>query len=300
LLVNFDYKGTLIKELDFKKSAEELLYQLERDQDVIGRLWALGQLNDQLKIQTTAVDVKNRIASAIAKTVKADKFWGLRLEAATALASFPGPDGRDALLAATKDSNPRVRARAITSLAASKDPTLAGVYQGALSEQSYAVIKAAALALGQTRDKAAYEALVKLLDVPSWKDTIRVSGLNGLAALGDQRAADRALKYVAKGNRTQVRAAAVKVLGEIGKEDPRTFAAISETLEEATMKRDLPLTSAAAEALSNLGDARGLQVFERLTKNADISPQFAGLLMGSQERLRKSTAGAQTPTGTRP
>ena len=300
LLVNFDYKGTLIKELDFKKSADELFYQLERDQDVIGRLWALDQLNAQLKIQTTTVDVKNSIASAIAKSLKADKFWGLRLEAATALASFPGPGGRDALLAATKDSTPRVRARAITSLAASKDPTLAGVYQGALSDQSYAVIKAAALALGQTRDKAAYEALVKLLDVPSWRDTIRVSGLNGLAALGDKRAADRALKYVGKGNYTQVRAAAVRVLGEVGKEDPRSFAAISETLEAATMKRDLTLANAAAEALSNLGDARGLPVFERLTKNAGISPQFAVLLVGFQERLRKSTAGAQTPTGTRP
>src|SRR5262249_14777028 len=54
LLVNFDYKGTLIKELDFKKSPQELSYQLQHDEDVLGRLWALNQLNATMKEQTGA------------------------------------------------------------------------------------------------------------------------------------------------------------------------------------------------------------------------------------------------------
>ena len=44
LLVNFDYGSTLIKELRFEKSTEQLSYQLAHDQDVLGRVWALQQL----------------------------------------------------------------------------------------------------------------------------------------------------------------------------------------------------------------------------------------------------------------
>src|SRR5262249_17446443 len=44
LIVDFDYGDTLIKEVEFKKSLEELMYQLAHDPDVMGRLWALDQL----------------------------------------------------------------------------------------------------------------------------------------------------------------------------------------------------------------------------------------------------------------
>jgi HEAT repeat protein len=62
------------------------------------------------------------------------------------------------------------------------------------------VIRASASALGQTKSAAAYDALVKLLDQPSWRDTIRASGLNGLAALGDKRALELGIKYYVAGN----------------------------------------------------------------------------------------------------
>ena len=48
LLVNFDYGSTLIKELRFDKPTDELVYQLTRDEDVMGRLWALGQLANRM------------------------------------------------------------------------------------------------------------------------------------------------------------------------------------------------------------------------------------------------------------
>lgn len=296
LLVNFDYNGTIIKELIFKKSPEELSYQVERDQDTLGRLWALNQLTTELKAQTTAADRAASIASLIARVLTTDKFWGIRLEAAAALANVPGQAVRDALLAATKDKNARVRARAITSLATSKDATLATIYQQFLYDQSYGVIRAAALAFGQTKSPAAYESLVKLLEAPSWRDTIRGSALTGLAALADKRAIDAGLKFAAKGNYPQVRSAAIRLLGTVGKEDSRVFPVIVDALEQGYAKTDFSMVAASAEALTALGDSKGLAVFERLTKGTTGSPQLRAMLLQFQERLRTASAATEKPS----
>jgi len=300
VLVNFDYQGTLIKELHFDKSAEQLAYQLSHDQDVLGRVWALQQLSARMKDQATPESDKKQIVSQLAGALTTDNFWGMRLQAATALNNTTGETARSALLAALKDQKSSVRARALTSLASSKDVSLASVYQQSLSDQSYAVIRAAALALGQTKSASAYEALAKLLDEPSWRDTIRASALIGLGALEDKRALDLAFKYAAKGNYPQVRAAAIRLLGNIGKGDPRAFALVSEEIAEAFKRGDFTLLTASAEALVSLGDPRGLEVFERLTKETGGRLLFTSFLAQFPELLRKKIAAAEKPADKQP
>jgi aminopeptidase N len=294
LLVNFDYQNTLIKEVEFNKPTAELIYQLAHDQDVLGRMWALGQLNARLQNETTPAPDRQLIAVQIAEALTHDKFWGMRLEAGTALARG-GDAARAALLAATKDQNAKVRARAIKSLGVSKDPALANIYQQSLKDQSYAVIREAALALGQTKDPAAYDALVKLLDVTSWRDTIRASALGGLAALRDKRAVELGFRYFGAGSRPQVKAAALRVLGATGKDDSRVFSLISETLGQALEKSDFGLVVGSAEALVSLGDPRGIAVFEDVLKKAGDIPQLRAMLSQFQERLRQSAQGSSTP-----
>jgi aminopeptidase N len=295
LLVNFDYQGTLIKEVEFKKTTAELTYQLSHDQDVLGRLWALDQLNGQAQNETTPAPAREAIIAKIAETLTQDKFWGVRLDAATMLARG-GSAARGALVAATKDSNARVRARALRSLGTSKDPALAATFAQALNDQSYAVIREASLALGQTKDPSAYDALVKLFDVSSWHDTIRASGLGGLAALGDKRAIDLGFRYSGAGNRVQVKAAALRVLGAAGRDDARVFPLLSATLGQAFDKSDFGLMTAAADALVSLGDPKGLAVFDDILKRAGDVPQLAGALGQFRERLRQSAVGpANTP-----
>src|SRR5207302_10551101 len=184
---------------------------------------------------------------AIGDAATKDRFWGTRFEAVAALNGLK--EAKDALLAATKDANARVRARAVNALAATKDASLADTYRPLLNDQSYAVIRAAALALGQTKDANGYEALIKLIDSNSWRDTIRASGLSGLAALGDKRAMELGFKYFAVGNPTGVRAAAITLLGATGKDDPRTYQLISAALTEAVDRRVFNLFASEAEAI---------------------------------------------------
>lgn len=298
LLVNFDYHGTLIKEVQFDKTTEELAYQLTRDDDVLGRVWALGQLSARASSATLSEVERQRIASELASAVTRDKFWGVRADAATALAALKDTNARDALIAATKDADARVRARAVTSLATLKDPSLANLYEKLLNDQSYAVIKAATLALGQTRSTGAYDALSKLLNVPAWRDNIKASALAGLGELGDKRAVDVALRYAAKGNLSQVRAAALGLLGRVGAGNPEAFPLIVEIAPKAYTGGDFNLATAAGEALVNLGDPRGIAVLEEIARNPGVTARQKEQLREFQDRLRKTVAGTSSP-GTR-
>jgi len=92
-LVNFDYQSTLIKELKFDKSVDELLYQMQNDQDVLGRNWAMGQL--QAKAQGADSD---RIKKALLNMAENDKFWHLRQAALGAYRERLVPeDAKDAV-----------------------------------------------------------------------------------------------------------------------------------------------------------------------------------------------------------
>ena len=253
-------------------------------------MWALGQLSARAKDKATNESDRKRITSAIASVLAGDKFWGVRQESADALRDSAG-DGaaRAALLTATKDANANVRAHAVASLGAAKDQTLAPVFQQLLDDRSYGVVRAAALALGSTKSPAAYDPLLKLLDEPSWRDTVRTLGLAGLAALGDRRALDAGLRYAAAGNTENVRVAAILLLGAVGAGDARAFQVASETLLKSASPFRFPLAGAAGSALVELGDPRGVEVFEQARKVAAGNTRADAFLGQMEQRLKQKT-----------
>lgn len=290
LLVNFDYRSTLIKEVQFDKTTEELAYQLNRDEDVLGRIWALSQFAARINAATTADIEKQRIAAELANALTHDKFWGVRLQAATSLANVKDPEAHTALVAATSDPNARVRAAAVISLAAVKDPSLASLFEKLLSDPSYAVIKASASGLGEMKSVGAYEALAKLLNVPSWRDNIRASALSGLEALQDKRALDFGFRYSEKENTPAVRAAAIRLIGRIGRDNSKAFTRLAETARRAFSTGDYNLATAAGDALVSLTDPRGLSVLEQINRDASVTPRLKERLREYEQQLRTVVA----------
>jgi len=207
-----------------------LAYQLKSDEDVLGRIWALNQL--QKRSASSSTD-QSRITTELANALARDKFWAVRVEAATALAGINADAAREALVAATRDADARVRARAVTSLASFKHASLPALYVSLLDDSSYAVIKAAAVALGSANAPDSYESLVKLLNRTSWRDNIRASALSGLSELKDKRSLAVGLKYAERGNNAQVRAAALRVLGRVGGDSPEAFSLVATTASSA-------------------------------------------------------------------
>src|SRR6185503_7260802 len=89
-LVNFDYESTLLKEMKFEKSLDDLLYQMASDKDVLGRRWAMAELE---KKASNASD-KNRIVSALVTSAEKDPFWRIRRAALSVIANIYSPDPR--------------------------------------------------------------------------------------------------------------------------------------------------------------------------------------------------------------
>jgi aminopeptidase N len=86
LIVNFDRGNTIIKRVKFEKPKDELIYQAQHDADVMGRVWAVNELKSKNDEET---------AKALGDVLAGDKFWGVKVEAAKALAaSRPMPRRR--------------------------------------------------------------------------------------------------------------------------------------------------------------------------------------------------------------
>jgi aminopeptidase N len=299
LLVNFDYQSTLIKELHFAKPVDELVYQLAHDEDVTGRVWAMGQLRARLRRTDTTEAEQQRIADALAAAVTTDKFWGVRADAAGALRGLQGARVRQSLGAATKDAKAQVRAQAIAALGDASDQNLAALFQQALADQSYAVVSAAAEALGKTKAPGAYDALMKLLATPSWHERTQAAALDGLTELGDKRALEVAFRYATPEHSTEARRSALYLLGATGKGDPRVVPLLIQTLRDAFANSDFTLGYAAGETIYALDDEEGLKalrgmlaIVNTLVSNADLQAftlQVEARLRQKQETQQKQS-----------
>jgi aminopeptidase N len=269
LFVSFDYESSLIKELNFQKPLDELIAQLEKDRDVLGRLWALQQLERRLP-KATAPKERQEIIKAISAAVTKDVFWGIRRDAAKALNGLNNEMARAGLSAALKDQDSRVRSQAIESLSVIKDASLANTYLQFLDDQSYKVIEKAALALAMTKSQIAYNALTKLVQMSSWNERIKISALRAMAELNDKRALEVALKN-AEDNNDEVREAAFDLIARVGKNDKETFDFLSKTLKSNFQTGDEATFDIALKALVTLGDKRAIPLFEELAKTAKTS-----------------------------
>ncbi len=306
-LVNFDYQGTLIKEMTFQKPVDDLVFQLGNDKDMLGRLWALSELGKLSKAQTTAEADKAKISAALNKSMTSDAFWAVRREAVrqfaapqqNQMAAFFGtaptphyaPETVMALKAATKDKEAATRAAAFDVLGALKDSSNAELFAAALSDRSYNVVDQASDALAQTKSPQAYERLVKLLDEQSWRDRVRIAGLNSLATLGDKRAFDTGLKYA--GDTTQsrgVRSAALAIVAATGKGDARAYPLVFEGFKKSLDANDFQSIFTGITSIIRLADPRGQEAFDLMKAKFGKNQQIMGFVTQLETQFQTAIA----------
>ena len=262
-MVRFDPGGWLLKTVEFKRSQEQLIYALERDDDVLGRIDAA---KDLAKLGTREAIV------ALRKAVLRDAFWGVQAEAAKALGTLGTEQALDALLACLKVEPSRARRAVVDALGAFRDeaPANRGVRAARALERiardgdpSYYVEGSAVGALGRTRSDRALPALEAALRKESHNNVIRVQALAGLAELRDEAGIPTAIEWSRYGKPSQARVAAVTTLGRLGryaeKKDP-SLDRLTELLDDP----DLRVRLAAVGAIETLGDSRAAGALERL------------------------------------
>ncbi len=307
LIVDFDNEGTLIKEIEFKKSSDELIYQAKNDGDILGRNWAMEELVKTAKTENTSAADKGKTLDFLKSVVVTDEAWQLRVEALNNIAQLlvtQNPNGNRTeavaldettttmLKRAATDKNSQVRGNAISLLNVTKDAKYTDIYTKALTDQSYFVIARAATALANTKDKNAYVLLQKLVQTDSWKDNLRVIGLNSLAALGDKKALDSGFKYA--GDKTQtpgVQTAALAIVGAVGKGDSRAFPLIYESLKKAVEANDFQNIAVGINSIVTLADPRGQEIFDMLLVKFKDNQRASAFFSGKEQEFKKAIEG---------
>jgi aminopeptidase N len=298
-LVNFDYEGTLLKEMKFDKPVDELLYQMQNDKDVLGRRWSMSEL---AKKAENAAD-KQRIVSAFLNSAEKDPFWRIRRAALSEVANVFSPDpapGQErpaaklddataqVVLRLAKDKESLVRADAIELLGETKDPKYADVYFSSLKDPSYSVIDQASVALAQTKNPKAYDALVTLVKTPSWKYRIQSAGLRALGELGDKRAFDIGYQTATdKSLPENLRTAALVLVASGGKGDARAYPLIFQEFKKSYDANNIQGIINGLTAIVRIADPRGQEAFDLLKQKFKDNPGAMQFISG-QETLFKA------------
>jgi len=218
---------------------------------------ALAKGDDPVTIQALAARLKDDA-----------EFWGVRSECADALGRIRAREAFDALASSTDIAHPKVRRGVVDALG--KFRTLAAVEAlkpRALRDESYLVEAEAARALGRTRQSAAFDVLIDVMDRPSWAEVIAAGAIDGLAALREDRALPHLYARTRYGHPARVRRAAVMAIPKL-----TTDRRAREHLEDMLDDGDPILRIDVVRALADLGDARSRGAL-RARAEVDLDPR---------------------------
>jgi aminopeptidase N len=255
-----DPGARIIGDVRIKCAGDMLREQLAKAPTARGR-WlaaqALAKLDDPRTVQSLIQTLADESA-----------FWAIRAECASSLAKLRAREVFEALKAALRTEHPKVRRAAIEALGHFKtSEAVDAIRPHALRDASYLVEAEAARALGRTRQPAAFDTLVELLDRPSWFDVVRAGAIDGLAALRDDRAVPHMVARVRYGHPPRARRSAVMSLAKLSGDRKAR-----ETLEHLLDDGDPLLRVDVVRALGELGDAKARPALrERL--DVDLDPR---------------------------
>jgi aminopeptidase N len=300
-LVNWDYESTLLEEMKFDKSTDDLLYQMANDKDVLGRRWAMGELQNR-----AANGERDRVLSALITSAEKDPFWRIRRAALSVIANIYSPDPKPgqqrppfsldaateaAVMRLAKDQHSLIRADAIELLGETQDKKYADIFFAGLSDRSYSVIDQSATSLGRIKDARAFDALSKLTATPSWRGRLLTAGLNGLAELGDKRAFDIAYKIATdRSIPRNTRTNALAVVGATGKGDPRAYPLIFEEFKKAFDANNIQGIINGIVAIVRIADPRGQQAFDMFREKFKNNPGALNFISNFETQFKAAIA----------
>lgn len=194
--------------------------------------------------------------AALLTALQKDPARHLRSEAATQL----GKGQRERVLAGLQgalegDAEPQVRAAAARSLAALRlAQGWAALEKAAKDDASDAVRRACLGALADIDRPKSAAILRQALTWPSWRDSIKIAALHGLAAVAEERDAPELLAAVAPGQPKMLREGAAPAVGQYGARVPAKKEEARRALELLLHDTNNRVRTSAAYALVALGD----------------------------------------------
>lgn len=261
-MVLFDPNDNVLGEVTFGKTIGELAYQLAHAAHVGDREWALQQLAAN---RGAATGARSQSAAAVSRAVSSDAFWGVRADAVAVAATF-GDDA--AVEAALHDRDVRVRLAAEKAAAglSGQPPGVVRELEAMESDPDPNVVAAALSALGALKPPGIVDRLVAALHRPSFRQTIAIGALNGLAADCSPSAYRLIEARTAYGTHEQERDAAVAALAVCARALKRPQLALALLTHLASADPLIGTRIAAAGALEALGDRGAIPTLERVAQ----------------------------------
>ncbi len=254
LMVNFDNNHLLLKELDFQKSVDELVYQNQHDKNVAGRIWAVDQLENEKS--DSAVD-------ALKNVLIDDSFWAVRAECAKVLGSHNQESVEQSLIAALNDKDARVQVNALNSLARFKNSKIADLVRNKFeNDKNYNVRAAALLAYAQIDTSKVLPLVDQALKINSYQEVIRTSALEALTKIDSLKAYDEAVKFAEYGQPETIRIRSVLTLVQHDANKEKTI----KLLEKYCADPYWIVRLISVNELGRIGDKTSLPVLEERKK----------------------------------
>jgi aminopeptidase N len=285
LMVLFDKGNTIIKSVDFHKSPEQWIYQLQNAADVPDRADAAVALG--------AVKDNGAVIAALGQTAQSDRFWGLRNEALRALGRIGGKDAEQQILQALSNKEPWVRDVAVDQLGAFRDDGTVAAHLMELShnDAAYRVRATALISLAQTKNSGALETLETAVQTDSPDNVIRRAGLRAMGRLGDEKAANTLLDWSAQGKPVDLRTTAIASLGQIDKKNKNIESKLIAYLDDP----NFDIRSATIFALGDRDDAAAVAPLEALLGRDDFPEDFKTVIQRQVDRLKHTQPAPATP-----
>jgi len=243
--VCFDPAEWILKNLKTEKGKDELLDQLAYSPYVISRLRAIQQLQEMTKDKD--------VAAALERALGTDRFWGVREEAAKALAKFNGTQTRVSLMqAAQGDEKSLVRRAAVTALGNFKHAeTNAVLRQVIQQDRSYYAVAEALRSLVKVDRKNCERDLLNALAMDSHREVVLRAAGDGLVQVKSTEAEKRLRTMLASAEQLQKRAAIISSLARIKPDDEAVMGLLAEQLKSNRRA----IRSAAISAIAQIGKA---------------------------------------------
>jgi aminopeptidase N len=252
--IRFDKGGWLLKVLDFPRTTAMLAYQLQHDDDVIGRAEAVADL----RRRTGDADA----AAALAQAARQDRFWAIRGRAAGALGDFGSSTvAKAAVLDATRDSDSRVRGTAANALAHFTGADVTTRLGELVNGDSSRFVRGSAInAYARVDPQGAMPFIRSMLGRESWVDVEREAAIFALGQVDAPETFGMLSQYLSSRWTRPVRTAAITTLVQRAKgREAEAARAIEPLLNEES---DLYVRQAAANALGELKQASSIPALE--------------------------------------
>ena len=280
LMVLFDKGDKILKSLDFQKSPEEWIRQLQTATEVPDRAdaaVALGNIRDN-----------DAVINALGDAARRDRFWGVREEALRALGRINSPAARKQVLASLSNDQPWVRQIAVEQMGRfqNDEETIKRLEKIYKDDKAYSVRGAALQSLAQDKAPGTAALLDKALSTSSPDDVIRRAALRAMGVLGDNAVVPALLEWSAPGKSSTLRGIAIGSLARVDLKNHDITARLISYLNESSFD----IRFASIYALGRRGDPAAIEPLEALLKSGQLSISVPHTLEGLIEQLKAKNA----------